>query len=109
MDSEKQMLSALHSDLISKKSLLSKMDPLYRKKKNIVPDNLAEGFAQVEGLIKWEPSPFEGMTLREVISPFLPEEAHLSVDKNGYVHIRGIKGEQLDAPYESFRDSKDGK
>ena len=62
MDLEKELMSALHSDLISKKSLLDKLDPLYKQKKETAPNNLAEGFMQVSNLIKWEPSAFEGMT-----------------------------------------------
>ena len=71
MDIEKELVSALQSDLISKKSLLDKLNPLYKQKKLIVPDNLAEGFVQVESLIKWEPSAFKGMTFGDVFNSII--------------------------------------
>lgn len=43
------------SDLISRSELLKAMDKRYKEKKDIVPDNLAEGFMQMENLIKEQP------------------------------------------------------
>ena len=43
----------------------------------------------------------EGATNKDIISSVLPEGAELSVDRNGYVHIRGMKGEDLNAPYDT--------
>lgn len=54
-------------DLISRERLINKLDPWYKKIKKTAPDNLAEGFMQVDGLIRHEPSAFEGMTNGEVI------------------------------------------
>ena len=42
-------------DCVSRKSLLDKLDPLYKEKIKTAPDNMAEGFVQVEKLIKQEP------------------------------------------------------
>ena len=42
-------------DTISRSSLLEKLDDCYKEKVKIAPDNMAEGFAQVEKLIKQEP------------------------------------------------------
>ena len=42
-------------DAISRSSLLEKLDDCYKEKVKIAPDNMAEGFAQVEKLIKQEP------------------------------------------------------
>lgn len=53
--------------LISRESLTNKLDPWYKKIKKTAPDNLAEGFMQVDGLIRHEPSAFEGMTNGEVM------------------------------------------
>ena len=39
-------------DLISRSALLSAMDKRYKEKEGNVPDNLAEGFMQMEKLIK---------------------------------------------------------
>ena len=46
-------------NLISRESLINKLDPWYEKIKKTAPDNLAEGFMQVDGLIRHEPSAFE--------------------------------------------------
>lgn len=43
-------------DCVSRKSLLDKLDPLYKEKIKTAPDNMAEGFLQVSNLIKYEPS-----------------------------------------------------
>ena len=43
-------------DLISRKALLESMDDKYNAKKDEVPDKLAEGFMQMEKLIKEQPS-----------------------------------------------------
>ena len=42
-------------DAISRSSLLGKLDDCYKEKVKVAPDNMAEGFAQVEKLIKQEP------------------------------------------------------
>ena len=41
-------------DCVSRKSLLDKLDPLYKEKIKTAPDNMAEGFLQVSNLIKNE-------------------------------------------------------
>lgn len=46
------------SDLISRSMLLSSMNKRYNEKCNIVPDNLAEGFMQMEKLIKEQPTAY---------------------------------------------------
>jgi hypothetical protein len=61
-------------DLINRKSLIDKLDPWYKKIKKTAPDNLAEGFMQVDGLIRHEPSAFDGMTNGEVIQALFPNE-----------------------------------
>ena len=61
-------------DVISRESLINKLDPLYKQKKETAPNNLAEGFMQVDGLIRREPSAFEGMTNGEVIQALFPNE-----------------------------------
>ena len=42
-------------DAISRSSLLGKLDNCYKEKIKVAPDNMAEGFVQVEKLIKQEP------------------------------------------------------
>ena len=46
------------SDLISRSPLLQAMDKRYKEKKDIVSNNLAEGFAQMEKLIKEQPTAY---------------------------------------------------
>lgn len=46
------------SDLISRSALLEAMDERYKEKKGIVQDNLAEGFMQMEKLIKEQPAAY---------------------------------------------------
>lgn len=43
------------NDAISRSSLLGKFDYCYKEKIKTAPDNMAEGFVQVEKLIKQEP------------------------------------------------------
>ena len=43
-------------DAVSRSSLLNKLDDCYKEKIKVAPDNMAEGFMQVEKLIKQEPS-----------------------------------------------------
>lgn len=69
-----------YMDLINRKSLIDKLDPCYKKIKKTAPDNLAEGFMQVDGLIRHEPSAFEGMTNGEVIQAIFP---NASIYKHG--------------------------
>lgn len=45
--------------LISRKALLEALDERYKEKKGIVPDNLAEGFRQVEMLIREQPVAYD--------------------------------------------------
>lgn len=47
------------SDLISRSALLGVMDARYREKQGNVPDNLAEGFMQMEKLIKEQPTAYD--------------------------------------------------
>lgn len=42
-------------DTISRSNLLSKLDICYKEKIRVAPDNMAEGFMQVDKLIKQEP------------------------------------------------------
>lgn len=46
----------LCEDAISRSRLLGKLDDCYKEKVKIAPNNMAEGFVQVEKLIKQEPS-----------------------------------------------------
>lgn len=45
--------------LIDADKLLNKMSERYDEKKSIVPDNLAEGFLQMEKLIKEQPTAYD--------------------------------------------------
>lgn len=45
----------LCEDTISRSNLLSKLDICYKEKIRVAPDNMAEGFMQVDKLIKQEP------------------------------------------------------
>ena len=48
----------MKKELIERNLLLSKISGRYDEKHDIVPDNLAEGFVQVEKLIKEQPVAF---------------------------------------------------
>lgn len=60
-------------DCVSRKSLLDKLDPLYKEKIKTAPDNMAEGFLQVSNLIKYEP-PVTPTQRWIPVSERLPEE-----------------------------------
>ena len=45
----------LCEDAISRSNLISKLDICYKEKIRVAPDNMAEGFMQVDKLIKQEP------------------------------------------------------
>ena len=47
------------SRLIDADKLIDSMDDRYKEKVNNVPDNLAEGFMQVDKLIKEQPTAFD--------------------------------------------------
>lgn len=49
----------MKGDLISRSALLSAMDGRYNEKNGKVPDNLAEGFMQMEKLIKEQPTAYD--------------------------------------------------
>lgn len=49
----------MEKELIERNLLLSKISGRYDEKHDIVPDNLAEGFVQVEKLIKEQPVAFK--------------------------------------------------
>ena len=57
LEEEKVVLNM--SDLISRQALLDAMDKRYKEKKDIVPNNLAEGFMQMEKLIKEQPTAYD--------------------------------------------------
>jgi hypothetical protein len=51
---EQQQIIPPSQGLIRKESLLAKLDPCYKQKIKVAPDNMAEGFIQVEKLINQE-------------------------------------------------------
>ena len=53
--------------LIDADLLLSQIGNRYDEKKNIVPDNLAEGFVQMEKLIKEQPTAYDVDKVVEVL------------------------------------------
>lgn len=58
-------------ELIYKQPLLNAMDKRYNEKVNIVPDNLAEGFFQMEKLIKEQPVITKQQIEEEAINRFV--------------------------------------
>ena len=48
----------MSDELINRRALLDSMDKRYKEKRNIVQDNLAEGFVQMEKLIKEQPAAY---------------------------------------------------
>ena len=58
------------AELINKNVLLDSMDDRYKAKRDIVPDNLAEGFLQMEKLIKEQPATTEAEIRAKAIEEF---------------------------------------
>ena len=91
------------AELINKNVLLDSMDDRYKAKRDIVPDNLAEGFLQIEKLIKEQPTTTEaeikakalgvmGMAMKE----FYPSCKGAYVDFDVFFHAVMAKvAEQL--------------
>lgn len=76
--------------------LLSQIGNRYDEKKDIVPDNLAEGFVQMEKLIKEQPTAYD---VDKVVEK-LEEEREMSyADFDRYVKNYGL---WLDAEYDDF-------
>lgn len=67
--------------LIDADLLLSSIDKRYNEKVNIVPDNLAEGFVQMEKLIKEQPTSYDTDKIVKQI-----ENIEVSKDSNGVVN-----------------------
>lgn len=65
-------------DLISRQALLNAMDKRYNEKKDIIPDNLAEGFMQMEKLIKEQPTAYDVEKVEEALKnhPNVFQEMH---------------------------------
>lgn len=112
------------NDCISRQSLLNKLDPLYKEKIKIAPDNMAEGFTQVSALIKREPpvTPIsipDGATNGDMFLKVHPEVVATIIKKKGYlfncVQLRN-KEETIpfaevyidwwDAPYQQAKDKE---
>lgn len=49
----------MNNDSISRSKLLNAIDPMYKTKQGIVPDNFAEGCMQMENLIKQQPTAYD--------------------------------------------------
>lgn len=82
--------------LIDADLLLSQIGNRYDEKKDIVPDNLAEGFVQMEKLIKEQPTAYD---VDKVVEK-LEEEREISyADFDRYVKDYGL---WLDAEYDDF-------
>lgn len=82
--------------LIDADLLLSQIGNRYDEKKDIVPDNLAEGFVQMEKLIKEQPTAYD---VDKVVEK-LEEEREMSyADFDRYVKNYGL---WLDAEYDDF-------
>lgn len=82
--------------LIDANLLLSQIGNRYDEKKDIVPDNLAEGFVQMEKLIKEQPTAYD---VDKVVEK-LEEEREMSyADFDRYVKNYGL---WLDAEYDDF-------
>lgn len=100
-------------DLINRESLINKLDPWYKKIKKTAPDNLAEGFMQVDGLIRHEPSTFEGMTNGEVIQALFPNADYCGGAH--FMHITNVNSigevsfpwEWWNAPYKAESEDKE--
>ena len=67
--------------LIDVDKLIESMDDIYKEKVNNVPDNLAEGFMQMEKLIRQQPTAFDVGKVVEQLEK-LRDKANLYVLKN---------------------------
>ena len=61
--------------LIDADILLGAMDEKYKEKKDIVPDNLAEGFFQMEKLIKEQPTVYD---VEKVVAELEKQKSNLT-------------------------------
>lgn len=71
--------------LIDADILLGAMDERYKEKKDIVPDNLAEGFFQMEKLIKEQPTAYDKDKVVEELEKWSAEVAVIS-EVDGKIH-----------------------
>lgn len=68
--------------LIDADALLQAMDKRYNEKKDIVPNNLAEGFMQMEKLIKEQPTAYD---VEKVVEQLEEEREYSHTDFEEYV------------------------
>lgn len=71
--------------LIDADKLIDSMDDRYKEKVNNVPDNLAEGFIQMEKLIKEQPTVFD---VDKVISNIW--------DRSELIHIKHTHNDEIE-------------
>lgn len=88
------------SRLIDADALLQAMDKRYKKKKDIVPNNLAEGFMQMEKLIKEQPTAFNVEKIVSELKIGLEDECLNSHDQKIYSEaircaIKIVKGRRI--------------
>lgn len=69
--------------LIDADALIEAMDKRYNEKKDIVPNNLAEGFMQMEKLIKEQPTAYD---VEKVVAEL--EEAKEKIAKEDYCRTK---------------------
>ena len=72
------------SRLIDADKLIDSMDDRYKEKVNNVPDNLAEGFMQMEKLIKEQPTAFD---VGKVISNIWDRSELIHIKHNCYDEV----------------------
>ena len=66
--------------LIDADTLLEAIDPMYKAKKDIVPDNFAEGCVQMEKLIKQQPTAYDVDKVIEELTDNAIEENNIDYD-----------------------------
>ena len=89
----------MEKELIERNLLLSKISGRYDEKHDIVPDNLAEGFVQVEKLIKEQPVAFK---IDEMLNYLADQKAH---NESMYLSAAENKDKYSEARYAGKMDA----
>ena len=91
----------MSDDLISRKTLLDSMDKRYKQKCGIVQDNFAEGFMQMEKLIKEQPTAYDSDSVVEKLKKN-EENAIKSIMEHGKTEFHLIKIMDLKELFEVY-------
>lgn len=94
----------MNGDLINRKALLGSMDKRYKEKCSVVQDNLAEGFMQMEKLIKEQPTAYDVdkvvERMEEIREEILSDTAYDNETVNHYLEYTDLMIEFVKSGFE---------